>query len=394
MGLGKRARNRILLDNALPDQAEEFQPFVAGQAVDSVIRQRACHGRSPLGIGTILNYIVILVFLDSLPNAAGYRANPILADVEVGLRSAENSVAPVHTTRRLAMNELLQATGYAAIVYLLFNYTITFGSGRPLVEWINPGRKYLPLLAVALIGGAYGSLRIAAFKYGDKGETQLSLLHKLLSEEKAPPEIVGGLSLLTFGLAVLMTFAWCWLFLPRAPQTFNPNPKDLVSEYRRALRHYVRWAGGLDYSILCEIRQGTLRVVAEGLDAKAIAHGLNRLPGMHMPPPGPGNSMVEDQKKAWNDLAGELFRTWGDANKLLAPARQGKPVAIHYDVRYGAVFAEIVEEEIDPISETAVGVFLFAACLNEHEVSTMMAARHFTMLSQAVRHIRRGVARA
>ena len=45
------------------------------------------------------------------------------------------------------MQELLQASGYAALVYLLFSYLVSFGSGRPLVEWINPGRRFLPLLA-------------------------------------------------------------------------------------------------------------------------------------------------------------------------------------------------------------------------------------------------------
>ena len=34
------------------------------------------------------------------------------------------------------MGEVIQATGYAAIVYVMFNSVISFGSGRPLVEWI------------------------------------------------------------------------------------------------------------------------------------------------------------------------------------------------------------------------------------------------------------------
>src|SRR5579885_2706905 len=127
------------------------------------------------------------------------------------------------------MNDLLQATGYAALVYLLFNYLISFGSGRPLVEWINPGRKYLPVLAVTLAGGAYTALLVATRKYH---QSHAELLVKLVSEEKAPPEVVGALSFLTFGLAVFMLAVWCWWFLPRDPRTFSPNPKDVVAEYR------------------------------------------------------------------------------------------------------------------------------------------------------------------
>jgi hypothetical protein len=34
---------------------------------------------------------------------------------------------------------------------------------------------------------------------------------------------------------------------------------------------------------------------------------------------------------------------------------------------------------------------LFAAALNQHEVNTLSAIRHFSMLSQAIAHIRTGV---
>ena len=99
------------------------------------------------------------------------------------------------------MNELLQATGYAAIVYVAFNYLISFGSGRPLVEWINPGRKFLPILAVTLIGGAYGSLKVAAARHH---ETQLELLHDLIGKEQAKPEVVGATSFIVFGVAIAL----------------------------------------------------------------------------------------------------------------------------------------------------------------------------------------------
>ena len=178
------------------------------------------------------------------------------------------------------IHDLLQATGYAAIAYLLFNYLVSFGSGRPLVEWINPGRRYLPLLAATLIGGAYTSLHVAAPKYD---RPHLELLGKLVSEEKAPPEVMAAFTFAAIGAAVFTLAVWCWWFLPRAPQTFSPNPRDLVAEYRRALRHYVRWAGGLDFGVLCEVRSGKLQVIAEGESDQALLRGLNRLPGVHAP---------------------------------------------------------------------------------------------------------------
>lgn len=290
------------------------------------------------------------------------------------------------------MNDLLQATGYAAIVYLLFNYLVTFGSGRPLVEWINPGRKYLPLLALALFGGVYTLLRHASLKHQ---EGYLDLLHDLVGKEQAKPEVIGAVSFLVFGLAISLLYFWCWWTLPRAPQTFNPNPKNLIAEYARALRHYVRWAGGLDYAMLAEVRNGELTVVAEGADDRAIGRGLNRLPGVHAPAPD-GNPRPADlaaQKQVWKDLALDLFRRWPELDRVLSPARQGRNIGVSFDVRYGAVYAELLEDESAAPGERPTGVFLFATSLNQHEVAMLAAARHFAMLAQSVRHIRSGVAK-
>lgn len=151
------------------------------------------------------------------------------------------------------MTELFHAAGYAALVYLLFNFAISFGSGRPLTDAINPNRQFLPLAAVGLFGSAYTLLLQAAYH---TGQTQLDLLHALVSQEKAVPQVVGSVSCVVFGLALLLLWVWCYWKLPRDPRTFSQNPKDLLAEYRRALAHYVRWEGGLDFAVLCEVRAG------------------------------------------------------------------------------------------------------------------------------------------
>jgi len=288
------------------------------------------------------------------------------------------------------VSDLIQAAGYAAIVYLLFNYLISFGSGRPLVEWINPGRRYLPLLAASLVAGAYGLLRIAALR--NPGTSQLELLHRLVTQEKAPAEVVGGMSMLVFAASILLLAGWCFWKLPRAAQGFNANPADLVKEYGRALRHYVRWNGGLDFAVLCEVRNGALQVIAGGAEDKDILRGLNRLPGLHTDLKGKHTlSDVAAQKQIWIDLALTLFQKWPTLNEWVYPARHGKNVAITFDLRYGAVFAEMVEEEPAPPGGDSISIFLLAVALNQFEVNNLTAMRHFATLSQAVRHIRTGV---
>jgi hypothetical protein len=286
------------------------------------------------------------------------------------------------------VSDIFHAAGYAAIVYLLFNYLITFRSGQPLGEWINPNRHYLLPLAGTLVAGAYGMLRIAASK--NPGVSQLELLRMLVNEEKASAQVVGGMSMLVFAATLVLLAGYCWARLPRAPRTFNANPGNLSKEYRKALRHYVRWKGGLDYGLLFQVRGGALEVTAEGGYDKEILRGLDRLPGLHaegVRTP----ADVAKQKRVWYDLAAGVFAKWRELNALVAPARHGHNVTIAFDLRYGAMFAEMIEEEPNPPDGSGIGVFLFAVAMNQHEVNSLNAHRHFAAMSQAVRHIRTGV---
>ena|GEM_PF-1904682 len=286
------------------------------------------------------------------------------------------------------MQELLQASGYAALVYLLFSYLVSFGSGRPLVEWINPGRRFLPLLAAGFLGIAYSLLIRAVWKYG---RSHLDLLQMLVNEEKATSEVVGAASLTCFALAIIMLYLWSWWNLPRDPRTFSANPKNHVAEYRRALRHYVRWKGGLDYAFLAEIRGGVTAVVAEGSSDRDIRQGLYRLPDV------PNESIDRDpraalaeQKALWQAQAERIFQDLSHLDGLANAVRQGTNVTLCFDVRFGAFFFELIErDEAKPNAPDCL--YLFGATLNEHEVSTMTAGRHFYSLAEAIRFIRRGV---
>jgi hypothetical protein len=284
------------------------------------------------------------------------------------------------------MHEILQASGYAALVYFLFSYLISFGSRQPLVEWINPGRRFLPLLAGVLFAGAYSLLARAVFKYRN---SHSELLAQLVNEEKAQAEVVGAMSFVVFAVTMLMLYLWCWWNLPRHPRTFSTNPKNLVREYRRAIRHYVRWKGGLDYAFLFEFCNGTGRVVAEGSRDKDILRGLYRLPevpdaAIDADPA----AAVAEQKRLWQQEAARIFADLPRFDELLKPVRQGVNVTFCFDVNVGAVYLEVMQR---PQGEPANALYLFAATLNEHEVEKMTAGKHFYALSEALHHIRRGV---
>ncbi len=286
------------------------------------------------------------------------------------------------------MQELLQASGYAALVYLLFSYLVTFGSGRPLVEWINPGRRFLPMMSIGLFVAAYSLLLRAVWKYQG---THIELLMQLVNEEKAKAEVVGAMSFACFAISILMLYFWTWWNLPRDPRTFSANPNNHIAEYRRALRHYVRWAGGIDYAFLAEVRNGTTTIIAEGASYRDIRRGLLRLPDVpneliEQEP----QKAVEEQLFLWQKEADLLFRDIPRFDELVRSVRQGSNVTLCFDVQFGAFYFELIErDQARPESPTCL--YLFAASLNEHEVSTMTAGRHFYSLAEAIRFIRRGV---
>lgn len=285
------------------------------------------------------------------------------------------------------MRDLIQASGYAALVYLLFNYVISFGSGRPLTDAINPNRRYLPLFAVGLFGTAY-SLLLQGVYYTK--QTHLDLLTALFTRHAAEPQVIGAVSFAVFGVAVVLLYLWCWWNLPRDPRTFSPNPKDLTAEYRRVLSHYVRWHGGLDYAILTEVRDGVHTILAEGCSDEDIARGVSRLPhvGTATFTLDPARA-VADQKDRWKAESRRIFDELPHLDQLVKPLRQGHHVALCFDVRYGALYFEVLERPDTP--DHPVWLHLFAATLNQHEVSSMTAGRHYHALSQAIRHVRSGV---
>jgi|SRR5579883_342588 len=287
------------------------------------------------------------------------------------------------------MTELFSATGLVSMIALVFNVLVSFRSGKPLVEWINPGRHFLPALTFTMLLTAGGLFWRASLKHH---QSEMELLRTLLTRDTAPYEVVGAVAFTIFGLGLLPLFGWCWWYLPRSPQTFSSNARDFTAGYKAALRHYVRWPGGLDYAALFAIRDQTLVLVAEGADDRAILCGLERMAGI---PSSAKESTrtVGEQKAAWGALAQALFKSWTDLDRHVALARQGRSVGVSFNTWCGAVFIETISYVQPAGDEPPVGVVLFAACLNQHEVNTFKAPEHFSLLSQAIRHIRSGMTR-
>jgi hypothetical protein len=98
---------------------------------------------------------------------------------------------------------------------------------------------------------------------------------------------------------------------------------------------------------------------------------------------------VAEQKERWKAEARSIFAELPKLDDLVTPIRQGQNVTVCFDVRYGAFYFEVLERPDG--HGPAVWLYLFAASLNQHEVSSLTAGRHYYALAQAIRHVRGGV---
>lgn len=288
----------------------------------------------------------------------------------------------------LNLTDLLHAAGYAAIVYLLFNVFISFGSGKPLVEWINPHRHYLLWLSGALMLSSGALLQRAEMKYD---QTFAQLLEKLVREERAAPETIGAMSFCVFAVTTALLFLWCRQFLPRDPETFSRTAGRPRDEYRRAMRHYIRWSRQLDYVVMFEVSPaGTIKLAEEALPDQVLFHRLQKVDPMRVAgDTASPKEEVAQQKARWDDRADAIVQQWGEFDRMILPCRQGENVHVFFDVEYGGVFVERLKG-FKTDDGTEVRVFVFAACVDEHGISTATASEYFRKLCDAIKHIRGG----
>ena len=131
--------------------------------------------------------------------------------------------------------------------------------------------------------------------------------------------------------------------------------------------------------------------MAEGSSDRDIRQGLYRLPEVSNETiDGDSRAAVAEQKALWRAQAERVFHDLPHLDGMAESVRQGPNVTICFDVRFGAFYFELIErDEAKPDAPTCL--YLFGATLNEHEVSTMMAGRHFYSMAEAIRFIRRGV---
>jgi hypothetical protein len=212
----------------------------------------------------------------------------------------------------------------------------------------------------------------------------------MIRHDQAHPEVIGAVSFGLLAGALIALYFWCrWLF-PRDPVTFTPGAKDLAAEYRRAMRHYVKWSKQLDYVVLWRLTGGgPTKVASYHLPARTLVLRLRRVESMHVPERAKAAAVAHDQIARWDELAGRIIANWGNLDELVLPARHGANSLVFFDLQFGGVFIELLPG-FQGASGGEIRTFLVAVCVNQAELNAATATRYYAMLSAAIRHIRSG----
>jgi hypothetical protein len=139
---------------------------------------------------------------------------------------------------------------------------------------------------------------------------------------------------------LLVLYGSCRFFHPRDPRTFSPDAPDLKAEYRRAMRHYLRWSRQIDYAALFTVAGDRAeKTVHAALPHKALFARMRRVESVNVPEDADPNKVVDDQIARWDGFAARCFAEWPTLDALVAPARHGENVLILFDLQWGGCVA-------------------------------------------------------
>jgi hypothetical protein len=249
-----------------------------------------------------------------------------------------------------------------------------------LLKAVNPHRVTWLIAAVSVLWVGLSLMRWEAGSW-DVNDW-VPLLRQLVSEEPTSSRVkVASLALL-FGVLLTVLVVWCVLFYPRDPTTFR-RPGDR----RAALRYYVRsLRGGLDFA---QLRLGDGEVLEEEAAMHQVQAWCVNLPKVKGDA-GARPRTAEDQVAFWREMAARIHQRMKDLDGLVAAANQGHNRRLVFDCEFGGLFFRYLRPP-DPASEVDTGLYLFAATLNQTEVTTGREGQHFQMLLEALNHIDRAV---
>lgn len=263
---------------------------------------------------------------------------------------------------------------YAVVVALT-------GQRQFLLKAVNPHRLTWLLAAVSVLWVGLSLMRWEAGSWDLR--TWGGLFAQLISDAPTPPRVKVASVAIFFGASLAGLVLWCTVVHPRDPTAFR-RPEHRAAAFRY---YVVRLGGGLDYAMLA---LGDGQRLEEGFNRTQVARWCSHLPKVAPEGQPPRVRTPEDQLEVWRQLAARLHERMKELDALIEPARQGYHRGLIFDAEYGGMFFRYLRSP-DPRDPVSSGLYLFAATLNQEEMNSGRAERHFQLLLEAVKHIDRSV---
>ncbi len=269
------------------------------------------------------------------------------------------------------MPELMTIFVYVGALYGLLSAILR----KPILSaLINPHKGLCLSAAFSTILFGYGLLRWEVKSSDPKAA--LAELATLVKAERTPPNVMMAAFSLIIGFVVVGMVTYCQFFYHRDPRTFR-TPKDRA----KAMRHYTRLRGGMDYAVLYRISKqdpNQIEILAESEATASIAERIQEVT----------HGTVAEQIAAWRATALRIHQSMPMLNQVVELGRQGGNVRILFDVSYGGYIFRYLRRECDDGPDIQI---LFGATLNQAEIDSHRFLEQYELLMAALRHIERQI---
>lgn len=276
------------------------------------------------------------------------------------------------------LSDLLVVMGLLSGMYAIL--VALTGQRQFLVKAVNPHRWTWLIAGFSVFWVGITVMRWEAQSWA--ADVWLDLFGKLVSDAATPARVkIASLAIL-FSILLIILVVWCVIFFPRDPSTFA-NPKDR----RAAFRYYIRLRGGLDFAMLS---LGDGERLEEEVDRHGIEAWCMNLPKVKVGDDAPRIRTPEDQLEFWRQLASKLHTEMQSLDELISIVHQGRNCRLIFDCEYGGLYFCYLRLP-NPGSKVDTSLYLFAATLNQTEVTSGRAEQHFELLRDAMHHIDRSI---
>ena len=254
------------------------------------------------------------------------------------------------------------------------------GQRQFLLRAVNPHRLTWLIAGASVLWVGLSLMRWEAGNW--EPHTWGGLFVQLVSDEPTPVRVKVASLALFFSVLLAVLVLWCVVFSPATPAPSAARPT--------ASRRSATTSGCAAGSTSRCSPWGTGNAWRKRPTSGRSRRGARNLPKVKVGEEPPRARTAKDQVEFWRQLAARVHERMKELDQLVETAHQGHNRRLVFDCEYGGLFFRYLRLP-DPANQVDTGLYLFAATLNQTEMTNGRAEQHFQLLLDALHHIDRAV---